>query len=541
MPANAQGGTTPAAKIMPQGVTLVKDEVGQDVQVSNGTISPDAIGSLTIFKRATKDTDNPLEPTGEAETRQVPGDKLEGAGFTLYKVTNADLTSNAGLAAASKLTVATAQQGDAVGPDRTLEDGTTTKEQLTDADGRAVWGTLPVGVYLLKETTTPQGFSPAEDALIFVPMTRNNAQDGGTQWLYDITAYPKNTKQTPEKRVKDSGQNIGGTVEYTIDTWAQKVDKTVIGKDAQGNDIQRQYRTIYRIEDELDPALDATNAKVAVTSDKREYVADTDYKVIKNGQKIVVEFTDAGVAKIENGEKISATITADLKELPVSLAGRGDLRNKARQIQNNPNSNQKTAENETPSDTPEVHTYYGGITFKKVNSDRTGLADAEFEVYGTNNDKCTNADKKAGKNENGFSYKQTVKNQSTWKSAADGKVTIEGLHVNNISDYDGSKANEFKHYCLFETKSPKGYELLAEPITFTLNASETKEDGKVTNVEIASDPKQITVGNNDGEVVNLEDSTPKLPLTGGMGIGILAALGALIIAAGAYSAKRRSA
>ena len=51
----------------------------------------------------------------------------------------------------------------------------------------------------------------------------------------------------------------------------------------------------------------------------------------------------------------------------------------------------------------------------------------------------------------------------------------------------------------------------------------------------------VKVGDKDNQVVNLEDSTPKLPLTGGMGIGILAALGALIIAAGAYSAKRRSA
>lgn len=492
MSANAQTG-------------VVREDNG--VRVSDSTIAKNATGTLTIFKRA-----NPAAtqaPTGEVVS-PVPGDALEGAGFTLYKVTNADLTTNDGLANASKLTVATAKQGEAFGT-----------EQTTDKDGQATWKDLPVGVYLLKETTTPEGYSPAADSLVFVPMTRQNATNGGTQWLYDITAYPKNTsQQAPEKKVEDSGKNVGDTVEYTIDTWAQTVR-------------EGQYRTIYRIEDTLDPALDAEKATVKVKPETfvegkagtDDAPATGDYFIRKDGQKIVVEFTDAGVKKITDGQQISATIKAKVKE---DILTDGALKNKARQIQNNPNSNQKTEENETPNETPEVKTYFGKINFKKVDSGRNALQGATFQVYGTNEATCSNAD--ANKN-----ARQTANGKDTWVSGQDGMVTIDGLHANNIANMDSkgnTTPNKYTKYCLFETKSPGGFELLAEPLEFTLTASTANDT--VTASE-------IKVGNNAGEIVNLKDTTPKLPLTGGMGIGILAALGALIIAAGAYSAKRRSA
>ena len=468
-----------------------------NVRVSDSTIDTSATGTLTIFKRANPDATQ--DPTGEV-VDPVPGDALAGAGFTLYKVTNADLSTNDGIAAAAGLTLATAEQGAVVG-----------EEKITNAQGQANWDNLPVGVYILRETTTPEGYSPAADSLVFVPMTRENATNGGTQWLYDITAYPKNTsRKTPEKKVEDSGKNVGDTVKYTIDTWAQTV------RDGQ-------FRTIYRIEDTLDPALDAENATVQVTPDS--FVEGTDYNVTKNGQNIVVEFTDAGVKKITDGQQISATIETKVKE---NVLTDGALKNKARQIQNNPNSNQKTKENETPNETPEVKTYYGKINFKKVDGDSNALQGAEFQVYGTNEATCSNAD--ANKD-----ARQTANGKSTWTSGQDGKVTIEGLHANNIANMDSkgnTTPNKYTKYCLFETKSPKGFELLAEPLEFTLTAS--TENDTVTASE-------IKVGDNDGEIVNLEDSTPKLPLTGGMGIGLLALLGGLIIAGGAYAAKRRSA
>lgn len=490
-------GIAPLAPAYAQ-VGVVRED--GNVRVSDSTIDTSAKGTLTIFKRANPDATQ--DPTGEV-VNPVPGDALEGAGFTLYKVTNADLSNNAGIAAASKLTVASAKQGEAVG-----------EEQITNAQGKANWENLPVGVYILRETTTPKGYSPAADSLVFVPMTRANAEAGGTQWLYDITAYPKNNpKEGPKKKVVDSGKNVGDKVTYTIDTFAQKISAD-------------QKRTIYRIEDQLDPALTATAEGVKVLKNG-EQLPDTAFTKSVEGNKVVVYLNNP--SELNNGDKISVTIDATVKEKPAN----GDLQNKALHYQNNPNDKQDHKPGDVPPDTPPeetptIHTYYGGIEFKKVDGNRKALADAEFQVYGTNEATCKNADAKA-------EALQKVSSHDTWKSNAEGKVIIDGLHANNIAnmDSDGNTTpNKYTKYCLFETKSPKGFELLAEPLEFTLTANTE------TNTVTAS---EIKVGDNDGEIVNLEDSTPKLPLTGGMGIGLLALLGGLIIAGGAYAAKRRSA
>lgn len=490
-------------------------------RVTDGTIDPDVTGSLTIFKRQTPADVVGLDPTGEA-VDNAPGKALNGAKFKLSKVKNVDLSTNNGLAAASKLTVAQAKSNG-------LEPGV---EKETAGNGEAKWDGLKVGVYLLQETYTPAGFAPAADSLVFIPMTKGNANDGGTQWLYDVTAYPKNkSNKQPEKAVVDTGINVGSEVKYVIDTYAQNVDT------ANG-----QKRTIYRIEDELDPKLTTTADMVKVFRGDVEITEGFTKSV--EGNKVVVYLDTATQQTLTNGEKISVEITATVSEKP----GGGDLKNQAFHFENNPNDQQDHKPGDTPEDTPkkptnEVHTFYGDLEFKKVNSGGDGLAGAQFKVFGVKgNQKCENLDwQKPSDN----AKEQTAAGKSTWTSDADGKVTITGLHANNIANFgklvdkDGNTtesqtANEWTSYCLVETKSPKGYELLAEPIEFKINAENKNGAWSVKN-------GTVTVGNNKNEIVNLEDTTPKLPLTGGMGIGILAALGALIIAAGAYSAKRRSA
>ncbi|MEH0147141.1 SpaH/EbpB family LPXTG-anchored major pilin [Corynebacterium sp. Q4381] len=527
MPANAQAGVV---------------RTDGNVRVSDSTIDTSATGTLTIFKRA--NPENTHTATGEVDST-AEGTALEGAGFTLYRVTNADLTTNDGLAAAANLTVAEAQY------DKNAPVGGA--EKTTGPNGQAKWDDLPVGVYLLKETTTPEGYSPAADSLVFVPMTRQNATNGGTQWLYDITAYPKNTsQQEPQKTVTDSGQNVGDTVTYNIDTYAQTVR-------------EGQFRTFYRVEDTLDPALRLVeNNPVIVTSNPdRAFEEGTDYNIrtawvnaqgeeVEAGtegarQRVRVNFTNTegnGVNKIQNGDQISVQINAEVNSKP----GEGDLFNQATQYQNNPNDSQAyEPDTDTPPEegtpTNEVHTFYGDLEFTKVNSGHEGLEGAEFKVFGVKGSQTCDA--LDWKNPGDNAAEQTASGNDTWTSDADGKVTITGLHANNIANFNLAKdedgnvtatetPNEWTSYCLVETESPAGYELLAKPVAFTITAANNDGVWSVTN-------GSVKVGNTDNEIVNLEDSTPKLPLTGGTGIGILAALGALIIAAGAYSAKRRSA
>ena len=78
---------------------------------------------------------------------------------------------------------------------------------------------------------------------------------------------------------------------------------------------------------------------------------------------------------------------------------------------------------------------------------------------------------------------------------------------------------------MLETKAPRGYVATAEVYPFKLVSNEQKLN--------TANPVQY-----DAKIENKRSEMPKLPLTGGMGIGILAALGALIAGLAAWTARR---
>lgn len=189
-------------------------------------------------------------------------------------------------------------------------------------------------------------------------------------------------------------------------------------------------------------------------------------------------------------------------------------------------------ENQTPKETPKVKTYWGGLQFKKVDSDRKGLEGAEFQIVRQEKiEKCSNINtqnKGAWKVVKG---QQNFKTTDTFVSDRDGNVKITGLHVNDFENNEVVSESKRSHYCLIETKAPKGKELLPEAIEFKLVAKSTIPEREY---ELA----YVNVGSHFGEVVNNDDTTPNLPMTGGAGVGILAAIGAAIVAAGAWFARR---
>ncbi|MEJ6018750.1 SpaH/EbpB family LPXTG-anchored major pilin [Corynebacterium sp. H113] len=478
----------PAAMAAPAG------EQSNAASQGDSTITQDK-GSLTIHKYADPSTLG--NPTGNVDDL-VSGTKLDDVEFTIYKINDIDLTTNEGLAAAANINVNDYLVNGTADLTKVTQQGA----PVTTANGgQAVFDALPLGAYLVVETKAAEGYSPAAPFIAFVPMTQGNAEAGGTTWNYDVHAYPKNYQQKmPEKTVEDDIKNVGDVITYKVTGYAQTI--------ADG-----QSRTIFRIEDTLDAAL-TPPAPEDVTVDG--FVAGTDYTVTVEGRKVTINFTPTGLAKIENGQAITATIPATVAEKTD-----GTIENTAKVFENDPNTNQETE----PKDTPTVKTYYAGIQFTKVNAGGTVLEGAEFQVYGATTDQtCDEAIKVEDQLQN-----VGLDNTSLFTSGADGVVTIDGLHVNNIADSTEGKANTYAKYCLVETKAPEGYELLADPIEFTLASTE------------AGTLKPITVGDKgEGKVVNLEDTTPNLPMTGGAGVGILAAIGAAIVAAGAWFARRNS-
>ena len=175
------------------------------VKTSTGTIDTTQKGSITIYKRAL-DSGVTAGTAGDGETMENPqGTALKDTGFTLYQV----MDTNALLAYYNDNTT-----DDQVDVKKYFTDYDTDKtaaglktgyaaygvQKLTGADGKVSFTGLPVGMYLVIETKTPQAVTkPVKPFLVSIPMTRIGDETTGTgnqnqkEWLYDVTVYPKNS------------------------------------------------------------------------------------------------------------------------------------------------------------------------------------------------------------------------------------------------------------------------------------------------------------------------------------------------------------
>lgn len=508
---------------------------GQDLTVNQTAgdsplVNKKAKGALTIHKFG-----NPTDegtPSGTLkdvnDVKDNGGKALEGVGFTVYKInktadgaTDIDVTTNEGLLAASKLKAADFSQGAQLKDGLPAEALTKVATGTTGANGTwEVSKDLDLGAYLVVETTPKEGYDPAVPFIAFVPMTADNGgENQGTSWNYDVHAFPKNYKdEEPTKTVKDKDQNAGDkNLVYTVTGTARQLKP-------------KTERTQFQITDQIDPKLEITDVKVKVAGQEIQPTQDVDGKFFE-GNKVDVALKPEVAKMLEAGQKVEVTITTKLK---AEFAKDTDIApNKARVFQNNPDG----SENHTPKETPEVKTYWGGLQFKKVDGDRNALAGAEFQIArqaaGQNCSEIDTTKKDSWTPVNGQQDggQQDGKVKTTFVSGQDGIVKITGLHVNDFEDNAEVAAGEQSHYCLIEVKAPKGKELLPEALEFKLVATSTDPERVY---QLAS----VQVGANKGEVVNSDDTTPNLPMTGGMGIGILAAIGAAIVAAGAWFARR---
>lgn len=511
--------------------------IAQDTAINQAAgdsplVNKDAKGSLTIHKFGNPTSEG--QPSGtEADIKDVEangGQKLEGVGFTVYKInktadgaTDIDVTTNEGLLAASKLKASDFSQGAALKGD--LPAGVLQKvaDGKTDADGKwVVSQNLDLGAYLVVETSPKEGYDPAVPFIAFVPMTADNGGDNqGTSWNYDVHAFPKNYKdEEPTKTVKDKDQNAGDkNLVYTVTGTARQLKPDT-------------ERTQFQITDQIDPKLTVTDVQVKVVKGDGSEQAltatdDTDGKFFE-GNNVDVDLKPEVAKTLKAGDKVVVTITTKLK--PEFAKDTDIAPNKALVFQNNPDG----TENSTPKETPEVKTYWGGLQFKKVDGKGNALEGAEFQIVRQEAGKqCSEIDTTKKDSWTPVNGQQGGEIKTTFVSGQDGIVKITGLHVNDFEDNAEVAADDQSHYCLIETKAPKGKELLPEALEFKLVATSTAPERVY---KLAS----VQVGANEGEVVNSDDTTPNLPMTGGAGVGILAAIGAAIVAAGAWFARRGS-
>lgn len=224
--------------------------VAKATSVNGPVIDTSKTGSITIHKYEYNGSEVSPTPTAVAGTGQsgqtVPDGAvpLKGAGFTIYKVADADALntyygiSSTGLPEASDYYNAEADGTYTVDTAQYPEIDT----QTTGDNGIAAFSDLALGIYLVIETTTPaQVTTPIAPFLVSVPMTTTEGND----WLYDVHVYPKNRTTYGGVSLKKTGNSnavLAGVTFVLQKKQDNGVYKTVT-KDDKGNDINGKDET----------------------------------------------------------------------------------------------------------------------------------------------------------------------------------------------------------------------------------------------------------------------------------------------------------
>ena len=475
---------------------------------NNTPVAPPGIdvnrnGSITIHKR-----DITGATAGEAGTGlpddNAPGTALSGVTFELQQV-DIDL-KDARNWANIPTSAADARALGFTGVPRT---GT------TGDDGQVRFGDLPIGVYLVTETQVPTGVVPGAPFLVSIPMLN---PDGST-WNYDPVVYPKNTVVTATKSVTDADQQLGQEITYSVSAPVPTLQP--------GQSVRR-----FIVRDDYDesklslPQPLSSHVRVSIGNND---VDPSAYTVADNNGVLSVEFTD--FAALNAPENRGATVTVNFN---APVTGIGRIRNQANVIVNNPSNEDEIEEITTP--TNPVDSYYGRLELVKTGTEdpqanpATPLQGAVFQLYRANQQAQCLAEELDEEQEQD-ARRVSVGGVTEWTTDNAGRITIEGLHVtsyeNNIP-VEGQNA-----YCLLEVAAPAGYTTPtgADALTeFTLHHI-TDNQGSAPEAPVIV--KNVTV-------TNLKQSTPNLPMTGGSGIAVMAAIAAAILAAGAWFARRSS-
>lgn len=366
---------------------------------------------------------------------------------------------------------------------------------------------LPLGVYLVKETETPENYVASKPFIVSVPSTnnydKNNTEENaeGTSFVYDIVAQPKNSKMSVEKEIitTDKTAYIGGYVEYKIKTQVPKY----------GTEYKDPIFNIYdKMSDGLSFVNDGSHTlKVTVGTTEINEGTGT-YELVRTGladKTFEIRFKKAFLEnKDYQGKNVEVTYYAQVNENAVYI----NTNTAGITYQNKPGETVDSATTEK-----KVYTY--GIDLTKTGdktTDSDGLDGANFTLTAINGQMINLMVNGTKVEINGETTKEfetiTVENNK-------GKLIIKGLRAGT--------------YTLQETKSPKGYSLAKNPITIVITAN---EDGSLKDATVDGTSVKENVENGVVPVGLQNKSGFNLPATGSMGT-YLFTIGGLVIMAGA--------
>ena len=389
----------------------------------------------------------------------------------------------------------------------------------TDASGHTSASDMELGLYLVVETRVPEMVtSTCNPFFVSLPMTTID----GSEWLYDLTVYPKNQTGNPtlDKTVREAknstGKNtgsltditdgyahtatasVGDTVDYqiisTLPTITSKASSlseyTYVDTMSKGIKYNKQDVVIEFFRDSACTDKITTWAEdsgtFAVTYDDAANImtikmTETGLSEINEAAAVYIDSVKRGYSDCTMRITYAATLTADAKM--------GD--------KDNPNTVTLTWKrtNTTYYDTLEdcCHVFTYGIDVLKQFSDGKGdIQDVKFLLHNDSDDCYIIADLK-----DGIYYAKGITSKksdaTTFIPNSSGHIVVKGL--------------EDDTYSLTETATDKGYILLKEAVKIVIT---TKENGAC---EQCGAKLLTAAGTVNGKAVSMTDGNAIVPLT----------------------------
>lgn len=289
-------------------------------------------GSITIHKYEWNG-ENGGAGTGEAgdslPSKPVEGGEdetptpLAGATFTVYQVKSADELKD--YYNGKNVTWPTsweeyAEKNTTTGGYKLKSGVTATVTEVgsktTDTSGVVKFEELPLGLYLVLETETPDSVRTAcEPFFVSVPMTKvsTDANGGLTDWLYDVHVFPKNSTAYGQAVLQKVGKQSGTDTEVTTmqsykfklykknedGTWTWIEKKPANGVDNAGEWLDAANKT--------GVLTTGDDGKISVSGLTKGVYAFVETEVNANDGYIL----DSGIAYVfkinDNGEMVAAT------------------------------------------------------------------------------------------------------------------------------------------------------------------------------------------------------------------------------------------
>ena len=419
----------------------------------------------------------------------------------------------------------------------------------TDAAGHTSASDMDQGLYLVVETRVPENVtSTCNPFLISLPMTTID----GSEWLYDLTVYPKNQTGNPtlEKTVRESKNStgkhngsltditdgfehtatvsVGDVVDYqiisTLPTITSKasslseytyVDTLSKGIKYNKNDVVIEFFRDAGCTDKI-TTWDENSGKFTATYDD---TANTmTIRMTETGLAEINEVTTVYTDSVKRGYS-ECTMRITYAATLTAAAKMGDTDNPNEVVLTWKRTN--TTYYDTLKDCCHVYTY--GIDVLKQFSDGKGsVQNVKFLLHNDTDDCYIIADLKDGVYyAKGITTKKS--DATTFIPNSNGHIIVRGL--------------EDDSYSLTETATDKGYVLLKDAVKIVIT---TKENGacekcgaKLLTASATVNGKDVTMTDGNAIVPLTVVNNPgfDLPKTGGYGtwmftIGGVALLGA---------------